>query len=170
MDKTVIEIRPIEDSANGKTNAYSHCCMSVGHFRNYAVCLHLIKERENGRLSTMYSDCSVSIGKKNCPALSMRKAEVAAGHAIYFQERVKNLGSAFMDIADTVMNKITKVIAPKEAKSPVTNKSIQPDMGGYADAINNSLKKTEVEPPKPIKAVEGESLMELAKRMMLAKA
>ena len=171
-----IEIRPIEDSANGKTNAFSHCCMLVGHFRSYATCLHLIKERESGRLDVLYSDCSASIGKKSCPAISMRQEEVAAGHALYFQERIKNLGNAFLDVASDLLNSAVKPFKEIKVKSPVTIvDEMQPDMGGYSDAINNALKNGVVpvelaKVPELPKAKEGESLIELAKRMMLAKA
>lgn len=177
QDKRVIEIipqedRPIEDSANGKTNSYSHYCASVMHSKNYAVCLHLIEERKLGRLSSQYADCSTSIGKKNCPALAMRKQEIEAGKALFFKERIKHLGESFMD---SVGELFVKMAAPliKTSKSPVTKSNdIQPSMGGYSDAINNALKKGDVATPiKPavvIAPVQGETLMEMAKRMMLA--
>jgi Uri superfamily endonuclease len=175
--RKVIEIvpqedRPIEDSANGKTNAFSHYCGSVMHSKNYAVCLHLIEERKQGRLNPQYADCSATIGKKVCPALAMRKEEIAAGKALYFVERIKNLGESFMD---TVGELFTKIATPlvKETKSPVTKiDDNQPSMGGYSDAINNAIKKgvptTPIKPAVVVAPVQGETLMEMAKRMMLA--
>lgn len=181
LDKKVIEIvpqggRPIEDSANGKTNAFSHYCSSVMHSKNYAVCLHLIEERKLGSLSMQYADCSVSIGKKNCPALAMRKQEIEAGQALFFKERIKHLGESFMDSVGEIFTKMTAPLV-KTVKSPVTKSNdMQPSMGGYSDAINNALKKGEVptvlaDPIKPavvITPVQGETLIEMAKRMMLA--
>ena len=175
--RTVIEIapqedRPIEDSANGKTNAFSHYCGSVMHSKNYAVCLHLIEERKAGRLSPQYADCSVSIGKKNCPALAMRKQEIEAGKALFFRERIKNLGESFMDSVGELFTKMATPLV-KTVKSPVTKSNdMQPSKSGYSDAINIALKKGDVTAPiKPavvIAPVQGETLMEMAKRMMLA--
>jgi hypothetical protein len=183
MDKTIIEIRPIADSENSKTNAYSHYCNSVMHSKNYAVCLHLIKQRKSGRLDIRYADCSASIGKKICPALAMRKEEIAENRSIYFKERIKHMGESFMDAATdligTIGAKVTKTIA-KIDKSPVTKKDdFQPSKDGYSTAINNALSKkveTKVEvkkqdiPVKTVTPIVGESLIEMAKRMMQANA
>jgi hypothetical protein len=165
VDKKVIDVRPIEDSANGKTNAYSHCCMTVGHYRSYATCLHLIKERATSKVQTLYPECSAAIGKNRCPSQAMRKEETAAGHAIYFQERIKQ-GESIIGAVSTFVKSVVKPVIL--GKSPITeSKSMQPDMGGYADAINNAVKsKTAVEAPK---LAVGETLIEMAKRMMLAK-
>lgn len=188
MNKRVINLvdadnshRPISDSENGKTNALSHHCDIVMHSKNYATCLHLVKERDSSRLDALYSDCSIAISKKRCPALAMRYEEVEAGHAIYFRERIKHLGDSFINTASILMNGVSNKVSDssqvseKIIKSPVTKKdSFQPSMGGYADAINNSLKNGEIpieiaEPKKSVKeivAIEGESLIDLAKRMM----
>lgn len=167
--------REVHESENGKVNSYSHHCDIVMHSKNYATCLHLIDTRASGKLETLYSECSVAISKKRCPALAMRKEEVNAGHAIYFKERIKNLGESFMNSADNLLTgmiiPIKAFVKPTEShKLPVTIKpkdDFQPDMGGYANAINNSLKNgvvpIELAIPKP---VEGESLMDIAKRMM----
>lgn len=175
--RTVIDIipqddRPIEDSANGKTNAYSHYCGSVMHSKNYAVCLHLIEERKQGRLNPQYADCSASIGKKVCPAIAMRKQEVEAGKALFFTERIKNLGESFMDSVGELFTKMATPLV-KTPKSPVTKiNDNQPSMSGYSDAINIAIKKGDVTAPiKPVVVVapvQGETLMEMAKRMMLA--
>lgn len=170
------ESRTLADSANGKLNAYSHYCTHVMHSKAYATCLHLIDQRKKGRLSILYADCSVAIGRKTCPAISMRKQEETAKHALFFRERVRHLGESFVEKASSLFNKITTPSNAKTTKSPVTVKdSFQPDKGGYSDAINNALKsgaKVEVkkeEPKKevtPVAPIAGESLIEMAKRMM----
>lgn len=200
MDKTII---PIEVSSDGKRNAHMHCCMVVGHFRNYAVCLHLIDQRKDGRLSTIYADCSAAIGKKTCPALSMRAEEKREGHAIYFVERIKALGSAFTSAAAALLKPKQRdaVPEPKVEAKPVSKSAMIENIAdyGYADAINavvdqgkhvepakapdNSKtvapKVTKVEPKpetfkekaaaiKGVVPVQGESLLELARRTLAA--
>ena len=176
MNAPVIPIMPVEASEDGKRNAYAHCCPVVGHFRHYAVCLHLNKQRKDGRLEVLYADCSAAIGKKRCPATDMRKEELEAGKAIYFVERIKHMGERLVEAASNLIGiasptkpAVTPVAkTTKKAKSVVTERI---DTGSYADAINMSAKKVE-EPTKvaeTVKPAQGESLMELAKRMLAEK-
>lgn len=162
--------RPISDSANGKTNAHSHYCDVVMHSKNYAVCLHLIDERKSGRLETLYADCSVAIGKKRCPALAMRKQEVEAGHAIYFKERIKTFGESFIEKAGSALNNLASTIvniaSTKSNKSSVTEKEFKPMEANYADALNAKIENSQKAEVKEVQPKEGESLIELAKRMM----
>lgn len=173
---------PIEFSADGKRNAFSHNCDIVGHSKNFAVCQHLIKERSSGRLEVLYADCSVAIGKKRCPAIAMMAKEKEAGKAIYFIERIKNMGSALMDaaigmvVSRPVTNETSKAELPKSI-----DKSLVIDTGSYADALNSSLGEVAKGEAKPkAKVVEktqpqvvtgkNETLMEMAKRMLAEQA
>lgn len=158
---------PIESSADGKRNAFHHHCAIAEGNKAYAVCLHLCEKRKEGALPVIYSECSVAIGKKTCPALKMRREEIEKGHAIYFIERLKGLAT-----------RIFSAPAPKQkSKSRVTNK--EPvvtdivDSGNYADAITSAMAaekdrapdKPAIETPK-VESSAGESLLEMAKRIM----
>lgn len=165
----------IDLSADGKRNAYALHCDKTGQRRNYAVCLHLCAERKKGRLSVTYSDCSASIGKKECPALKMRKQEIEAGHAIYFEER-SVVVAGFIEKAKGFVGEVARTLggAPKKpAKSPSIVDSIQ--SGTYADAINDALKERQesktvapaVKRAMPdTQARPGESLLDMARRLM----
>lgn len=163
-DKTV----PIEASADGKLNAYTSYCPVVGHQRNYAVCLHLCAERKQGRLDVRYSDCSAAIGQRRCPALSMRKEEIAVGHAIYFTERFK-----FSEgLVERAKEYVTKAVLPPtraksepaQSKMSVLNKI---DDSGYAKAINSVIERESKSSEVPkVEAKPGESLLDMARRLM----
>lgn len=214
MSNNTIPILPIEASQDGKRNAFAHYCPRIKQNRHYAVCLHLIDRRKDGRLDALYSDCSASIGRKDCPALSMRAEEKRENKAIYFQERIRALGAAFTTATAALLagkNKIdqdalkaeVKPEPAKESKSTLIDKI---DDTGYAAAINNAIvsgahketvpaktvenkpapktreaRKTKVEKapetapeikaaikaaPAGMVAQPGESLLELARRMM----
>ena len=172
-------IFPVEFSADGKRNAFSHTCAVVGHTKGYAVCLSLIARRNEKNLDALYADCLQAIDKKRCPALLMRAEEASAGKAIYFRERIKNLGETLLKAASEMIGlPVTKgftKVATSSKKTAVVNKSQMIDVGSYAEAIN--LKSSEVA-EKPViaklapavtKAVVGETLIEMAKRMMREK-
>lgn len=184
-----MENLPIELSADGKRNAYSHPCTIMGYRANFAVCLHLIAKRKEGRLSAIYADCSAAIGKKACPALKMRKEELDKGQAIYFVERQRS-GAVINPVSTPTFNNHNKSSVSntkqtvKKAK-PVDVLSIaRIDGGGIADAINNALEAeqqritqasnkaqetgrpvvTATQMPK-ITQLPGESLLDMAKRV-----
>lgn len=169
-----MEIHTIESSANGKRNAFHHHCDVVGHFRPYATCLHLCKERKEGRLNPIYADCSAAIGKKRCPALSMRAEEKEIGRAIYFVERMRNLGESFISMAKELVMGSTPSSTSTVKSTPSTKSSVidKIDTGTYADAINAAMKKDEAAAPVTeikIEAKKGESPLELAKRLLSMK-
>lgn len=161
----------IELSADGKRNAHHHICLHTGNRPAYAVCLHLCSERKKGRLREIYSECSAVIGKGECVALKMRKEEIEAGRAIYFEERVKNM-PGFIDRAKEF---VVKLVSPaSSAKSaPVSLKKSSSvidriDDTSYASVITSVPESAKVIPivmPK-VEAKAGESLLEMAKRMM----
>lgn len=167
-----MEINKPELSEDGKRNAYNHHCEVVGHMRSYAVCLHLCKSRKEGRLSAIYADCSVAIGKKRCPALSMHAEEKEAGRALYFIERIRIAAeSAINEAIKFVSGSTTSKPAPVRFtplhKSPVTERI---STGTYADAINAAM-KTEapaapVVPLVKVEALPGESPLEMARRLL----
>ncbi len=155
-------------SADAKRNAYYVSCKCVGHSRPYAACLHLIDLRKTGRLEVLYADCSGHIGQKRCPALSMRKEELANNKAIYFVERIKSdmtfVNRAKAALATTV-NAVREVVAsPKALPQPVVT--------DYAAAINAALKEKSESASTPVvsKPNPGESLLEAARRLLKQKA
>jgi len=80
-------IYPIEKSASGK-NAYFHFCDIRGSKPSYAVCLHIIKAREEGRTQGEdFADCARACNRGECNAFKMRAEEIAAGRSLYYIER-----------------------------------------------------------------------------------
>lgn len=187
MTEQLAAQEPIAASACGKRNAFVLNCPRVGHQRHYAVCLNLIDKRKQGRLDVEYATCSAAIGNKACPALGMRKQEKEAGHALFFKERVRAMGDSLMAKAQEVVGDIIgQRKQPKKVahnnKSTLTDKI---ENKGYAEVINKvNAAKVEAkatnkpvvvavqEPAKPkpvatpIEPLPGESLLEMAKRMM----
>jgi hypothetical protein len=82
------EVYPVEASATGN-NAYYHHCDQVGHTAPYASCLKHVADRKNGKLDSIFSDCSAAIGRKDCPAIKMCQQEKDAGKALFFVNRAK---------------------------------------------------------------------------------
>lgn len=167
---------PPEASADGKRNAWMIHCGVVQHVKAYCVCIHLCKQRKEGRLPTQYSDCSAAIGKKECPALKMRKEELVEGHAIYFRERV-NVTANIEQKARELVVQAAKPETPKSAAvakpAPVSSKWSgsmldRIDDAGYAKAITRAIEKEmpKVVPPPKVEPVAGESLLEMARRLM----
>lgn len=164
-DKTI----SVEASLDGKRNAFHHRCNAVGHSRPYAVCLNLCAKRKKGALSTSYSECSAIIGKKECPALRMRKEEIAAGYAIYFIERI-TVSQGFVERAKEFVGRVVSAVVPAApAKpNPVTLKKSSSiidriDDTNYTKVITTAVKPADV--PK-VEPKQGESLLEMARRLM----
>lgn len=159
-----------ETSKDAKRNAFYLHCSVTEQYRPYAVCLHLCQKRKEGRLPEIYSDCSVAIGKKRCPALSMRAEEKESGRALYFIERVKLLGGEFMARAKELL--VSTPAKPEPSKSQPMRKSSVINTGGYADAINEAIKTKAVAAPTApaikIEALPGESPLEMARRLLAA--
>ena len=163
----------VDTSADAKRNAYSFHCLVTEQRRNYAVCLHLCAQRLEGRLGILYSDCSIAINGKRCPALGMRKAEIAKGEPLFFEERLKG------DLASSA--RTNAYFATRSAKSKPAKSTVSKplsvigniDTGGYETAINAAVKvQITIKPastPVAVKSVgmkAGESLLDLAKRLM----
>ncbi len=173
----MIEPLPVAASADGQRNAFIHSCDVLKQRRHYAVCLHLCDERKKGRLDIVYSDCSSLIGKKTCPALKMRKEEMDAGHAIYFEERRK-IVPGFFDTAKNLVGEVKSFVGRSVKSLPNKPKPVDLlssiDTGTYADAINSAIQAPKVETPKVeaskeiprVAPVAGESLLDMARRLM----
>jgi len=147
---------PITVSQDTKLNAHCHYCHITEQRHSYALCLHKMALRKNGRLKEDWSDCSASIGKKTCPAIDMREREVEKGHALYFTERFVQI-EGFVEAAKELFTKaVTSRKPPKvKAKSNALLDLEQIDDTGYAAVLSTPI------PTKP-----GESLLEMAKRML----
>lgn len=139
-------------SADGRQNAYYHRCEEVMHNAPYASCLDKIEQRKEGRLSSIYSVCSVAISKKHCPALEMRQQELLQGRAIFFLNREK-MRAFYTDAQDALELPVQKQDIrhkPKRAErerpqEPVSSPTpaptatpIEPE-NLYAAALNNAL-------------------------------
>lgn len=176
-----------ETSADGKRNAYSLHCGLTQQFRPYAACLNLISacKLKDKRLEALYPECFTSIGKCSCPAVAMQAEEKEQGKAIYFKERNRFLGLAesaasfLSDAAKEALNKTfpqhrnfgVSTSKPEPSKSTPLNKSSvidRIDTGDYAAAINSEAAKIETPaaPVVPVEVKKGESILEMARRMM----
>lgn len=78
---------PVDASRGGDNAFYLPQCSTVQHRPGYCMCLKLIEDRKDGRLSATYAACSAAIGNKTCPALKLRKQEVTTGNALFYVPR-----------------------------------------------------------------------------------
>ena len=176
----------VDLSIDAKENAFCHYCPQVGHFKNYAVCNHLIKRRKEGRLGAMYEECSVSISKKTCPAIKMRKQEIEEGRSIHFMSRkalqeTSNVRDS--NIVQRAVEAVSKrfkstpnnVVSIDKRSTPAPKKDETFASMDYAAVISTAAKETPKQSSKPIvpttalKPEEGESMIDFAKRMMNAR-
>jgi hypothetical protein len=209
------EVYKPEASAGAWNAYYSEICEAVDHRPAYFICLNKIMAYErDGKLSSMH-DCEAQIGRGHCPALKMRSDEKAAGKAIYFVNREKLNAFTNKRDEDAALNKREEKVAEtrRRAALPVPapgdyngfkRDSVQPatksvevpqvkiehfleaQVGGYADAINASIKASAVSEPvveasksPEVKTVQatpqasvsaGMSLIEIARMRIAAKA
>lgn len=79
---------PLEASTWGK-NAFYHHCRVTEQRRNFAACMNILLAIRDKRINegSDYGGCVNAVKNGNCPAVAMRKEEIAAGHAIYYKER-----------------------------------------------------------------------------------
>lgn len=171
MSESVIPVMPIEASADTKRNSYCFGCQVLEQQPHYALCLHKLALRKQGRLKEDWQGCSTAIGKKTCPAIDMREREVEKGRALYFIERVHFTGLAsLVDAAKQLFNRptVAERTAARKAKEVVKVKvkddlDLDIDGGGYEDAISEAAKKLVA---MKVEAKAGESLLDMARRMM----
>lgn len=134
------EVYPVEASADSSNAYYLPNCNAVNHRPAFAVCLHKIDLRRDGRLETQYAGCSAAIGGKTCQAIKLRKEELDRGQAIYFTNRNKMLSHQrhYEELArDGKASSSFRTKAPKKSKHFLDE---VPD-GSYADALNAALAK-----------------------------
>ncbi|SUE95833.1 Uncharacterised protein [Ectopseudomonas mendocina] len=82
------QLYPVEKSMSGK-NAFYHFCDVRGNQQSYAVCMHTVKAIEENRVkSDQFIECQRACTHDTCPAKAMRAEERAAGHALYYKERI----------------------------------------------------------------------------------
>ena len=138
-----------------KDNAYYvPYCTHAQHSPPYAACLCRIAERKHGRLETR-PDCSAAIGRKDCPALALRKQELDAGKAIFFVSRTE-LNERMRLEAEESGQRVAEMVAlgrdwaptgrRKKAAKPAAPAAAVPD---YADAINAALSKAKATAAMP---------------------
>jgi hypothetical protein len=149
---------PITVSQDTKLNAHCHYCHITEQRHSYALCLHKLALRKNGRLKEDWSDCSASIGKKTCPAIDMREREVEKGYALYFTER-------FVAIAGFVEAAKELFIKPVTSRKPVKAKPVSNELLNLEE-IDDTGYEAVISTPAPIPTKPGESLLEMAKRML----
>ena len=188
------KFEPITASADGKRNAYSIRCESVGQVMNYAACLWrqgvLSKPSTPGipdiRTPADWSPCAEAAKRGQCVALQMRKEEEVKGYSIYFQDRsivrrtadaaIKWVAPAIAPIkqaAKRVKKEVQAITAPAPAKKEVIKHASDRLVAeaSYADAINAMAKETApveekvgVPAAAPIQMLPGESPLEYIRR------
>lgn len=156
-----------EVSGDGKRNAYHHQCAIIGNQQAYASCVDKLARRKHGALPAIFSLCSAAIGKKECPAIAMRKEELAKGQAIYFIERKRFGGlSALVDKAKELFKPAAPAPAPKTELTPAI-------AGDYmAQALTKAVERHNAgKQPGPntnaqaVKVLPGETLLQAARRL-----
>lgn len=149
MENTLPTFGP-ERSATGDNAHYLPACQHTQHRPAYCACLHKIEQRKKGRLES-YPECSAAIGRKDCPALAMKKEEELAGKAIYFVSRAQlqaemqaaaeARGHVFARMAE--QGKDWAPSKTKRSKTAPATKPSAPAYAGvdYAAAINAAMAK-----------------------------
>lgn len=162
---------PVSRSAD-RDNFYFHYCDQLGQQAHYMVCLHKIEERKEGRLKSVWAECSAAIGNKQCPALAMRKEELRVGKAIYFVPKTQT------DKVVTMIRPSISVASRKQAASPAPvtkpeDSTIQTfKQLDFAEVVNAIAEKKEEPKPAPtlkLPTGSGGSLLEMARQMMKQK-
>lgn len=178
---------PISASADGKNNRYTFACGVIGQRRAYPVCLNLIDKKNDDRLGAIYSDCMTSIRRGTCPALKMQKEENAAGHAIYFRDRSVDIVIPEYTKRRTRISEVSVEPAVAPARSGGGDLLSRIGDMDYTKALNDDIAKTsapapvvapkekaetitiEKETAPKVEAVPGESLLEMARRLIAQK-
>ena len=149
--ETTLPIFGSEHSATGNNAYYLNSCVHTQHRPAYCACLNKIAERKKGRLES-FPECSAAIGRKDCPALAMKKEEELAGKAIYFISRTQL--RAEMQAAAEARGQVFARMAEqgrdwtpsKSKRSKTTTAPVKPSAPAYsgvdyAAAINAAMAK-----------------------------
>jgi hypothetical protein len=185
-------------SKDGKRNAYYLRCVpgQNGGCASYAACLDKIARKEADTLPTQ-SPCHEPIAKGRCLAIDLREKEIAAGHSLYFIERLRHGAiAALVDKAkqlfgpkapvpsnvDITGNGTVSVDVNALVKSPKVQQQVAAaariESDYMAQALNVMMKDhTEkpaeeplVKPAQEIPApLPGETTLQAARRLLAAK-
>lgn len=155
-DPVETPLRPVRDSADGKLNAYTRHCGTVGYSMNYAACLARQATLANSKAKPPadWSACVEAARNASCHALHMRREEELKGHAIYFHARevipgTPGTGRTWI-MPGTVRREapirthMPSVTTPYRAKSMF---EVMAEAPSYADAINASTTITATRAP-----------------------
>lgn len=166
----MVEKHPVEAS-RGANNAYYFACDVIGQRPAYCICVNKVHAYDQGR-EDFWPDCVTALKRHTCPARAMLEEEEAAEKAIYFIKR-ETIHAPTVDrsVVSPQPPTAARVEPIKKAPvAPVVPKITAPD---YGDAINKVVARELAEKPVPKSVtppppVQGESLLEMAKRMMSA--
>lgn len=76
--------RSVKDSLH-HGNDYYLACDKVGQQQKYSICLMMIAMGRDSNFEKSFESCKPFLCDGTCPAMVMRKEEMAKGEAIYFQ-------------------------------------------------------------------------------------
>lgn len=90
-DPELIDILPIEASMSGRNSVYQFCDARQQQV-SYAVCLHTIRKIQDDSIPRdQFIECQRAYCHNNCPSAKMRAQEVAAGQALFFIPRRREI-------------------------------------------------------------------------------
>lgn len=183
-----LEEYPVEASRGGR-NAFYKPCDVVGHSPAYCICVNKVHAYNRGDRN-FWPECITAIDNNRCQAVGMLAEEQKAGKAIYFVNRTK-LQEFTREQEELALGPKEEVVrkpvfesahvkamfdGPAPAKpKPLSSMSGHRVEDGYAKAINLAI--AEASAPKPVaedvpkvQPIAGESLLDMARRMMAAKS
>jgi hypothetical protein len=183
----------IAQSADGSLNSYSLGCTFNGQRMNYAACQHrqTLLDKGDVKVPADWGGCRTAARAGNCVALDLRKEEVLAGKAIYFEPRSWLRAQAekarrWVNPWEQTQN-TPKAARPAPAPAPKPATDVFDGLGSnsYADAINAMARPGTNPPPPapalrpvappnppaaPARALPGESPLQMARRLAAERA
>ncbi len=183
----VIEVLPPEASSWGK-NAFYHSCSVIEQKRSFAACMHTIGAVEKGNEHYLNEEsCLRAIKNGSCEAMAMRAEEVAAGKALYYQERVRPKAVVIANNDDLMVSKnvdrssdsyqrgwnqaggrpkhkvnVRKIAPPKAKPEPKTTATTTQD--AMAQVISEMAQEEQSKAPAKMTMAERVRLMRESKR------
>lgn len=182
------EFHPLSASASGNNAFNLDGCDLVGHRPPYAACLFKIGEWNANRLGPGCATCATAMSKGECQAQKMRAEETLAGKSLYYIDRLR-LRAECQARDDEASERRGRMLSgdsqekpsrrappqrPTAPLAPAVSAFIDPNHGGYADAINIALREMPPVlnvPPLPVAPVvnvakAGMSMVEIARAAM----
>lgn len=192
MSDSSIKPIHIDLSADGKRNRYVLHCSVMTQSMNYAACLwrQNVLSAPNIKTPADWEPCKQARCAGNCKALELRQEELLKGESIYFEDRERPTVTAparkwvdsAWNVAKTTAARVASVVLPTPTPTPAPVKKdvfdVMGDMPSYAEAINKaaeapsvpSVPIVEPKPVTPFKAMQGESPLQLARRLAAERA